>query len=75
MKTSVSKTHKIGIFPQGLVDGFGQKFDILLTFRFMQIQPEKVIGDVLVRKLAFVDNINMDLKRRRYWHFCKGDSP
>ena len=37
--------------------------------------PEKVFGDVLVRKQAFLDNINMDLKRRQNWDFCKGDSP
>ena len=36
------------------------------------IQPEKVFADVLVRKQAFLDNINMDLKRRQNWHFCKG---
>ena len=28
-ETSVSKTHKIGIFAKGLVHGFGQKFEIL----------------------------------------------
>ena len=33
------KTPKIGIFPKGLVHGFGQKFEILLTFRFNQITP------------------------------------
>ena len=43
LKTSVSKTHKIGIFPKGLVHGFGQKFEILLTFRFMQNTPRKSI--------------------------------
>ena len=37
----------------------------------MQIHPEKVFSDVLVRKQAFLDNINMDLKRRQNWHFCK----
>ena len=37
-----------------------------------KIDPEKVFGDVLVRKQAFLDNINMDLKRRQNWHFCKG---
>ena len=68
-KTSVSKTHKIGIFAKGLVHGFGQKFEILLTF-FV-----KVFGDVPVRKQAFLDTINMDLKRRQNWHFCKGDGP
>ena len=43
-------------------------------FVLCQIQPGKVFGDVLVRKQAFLDNINMDLKRRHNWHFCKGDS-
>ena len=37
---------------------------------FFKINPEKVFGDVLVRKQAFLDNINMDLKRRQNWHFC-----
>ena len=41
-------------------------------FALRKIQPEKVFGDVLVRKQAFLDNINMDLKRRQNWHFCKG---
>ena len=36
------------------------------------MHPEKVFGDVLDRKQAFLDNINMDLKRRQNWHFCKG---
>ena len=44
-------------------------------FVLCKIKPEKVFGDVLVRKQAFLDNINMDLKRRQNWHFCKGDSP
>ena len=44
-------------------------------FVLCKIYPEEVFGDVLVRKQAFLDNINMDLKRRQNWHFCKGDSP
>ena len=40
-----------------------------------KIHPEKVFADVLVRKQAFLDNINMDLKRRQNWHFYKEDSP
>ena len=35
MKTSLWKTHRIRIFPEGIVHDFGQKFEILLTFRFM----------------------------------------
>ena len=42
-ETSVSKTHKIGIFAKGLVHGFGQKLEILWTFRFMQNTPRKSI--------------------------------
>ena len=31
---------------------------------FCKIQPERVFGDVLVRKQAFLDNVNMDLKKK-----------
>ena len=41
-------------------------------FVLCKIQPEKVFGDVLVRQQAFLDNINMDLKRRQSWPFAKG---
>ena len=41
-------------------------------FVLCKIHPEKVFGDVLVRKQAFLDNINMDLKRRQNKHFGKG---
>ena len=34
-------------------------------FVLCKIHPEKVFGDVLVRKQAFLDNINMDFKRRQ----------
>ena len=44
-------------------------------FVLCKIHLEKVFGDVLVRKQAFLDNINMNLKRRQNWHFYKGDSP
>ena len=42
-------------------------------FVLCKIHPEKVFGDVVVRKQAFLVNINMDLKRRQNSHFCKGD--
>ena len=44
-------------------------------FFLCKIHPEKVFGDVVVRKQAFLDNINMYLKKRQKYHFCKGDSP
>ena len=34
-------------------------------FLLCKIEPEKVFGDVLVRKQAYLDNINMELKRRQ----------
>ena len=40
-------------------------------FVLSKIHPEKVFGNVLVRKQAFLDNENMDLKRRQNWDFCK----
>ena len=40
-----------------------------------KIHREKVLGDVLVSKQAFLDSINMDLKRTQNWHFSKGISP
>ena len=43
IKTSVYKKCKIRIFPNGLVHGFGQKFEIFLSFRFMQNTPRKSI--------------------------------
>ena len=41
-------------------------------FVLCKIHPENVFGDVLVRKQAFLDNINRDLKRRQNWHFDFG---
>ena len=38
---------------------FFQRFVLCKTHR------EKVFGDVLARKQAFLENINMDLKRRK----------
>ena len=42
---------------------FFERFVLCKTHR------EKVFGDVLVRKQAFLGNIKMDLKRRQNWHF------
>ena len=52
-----------------------QNWKFCERFVLWKIQPEKVFADVLVRKEAFLENINMDLKGRQNWHFCKGDSP
>ena len=72
MKTSITKSHKVRIFPKGLVHGFGEKFEILLTFCFIQNTPKKVFADVLVRKQAFLDNKNMLSKNAKFTFFQRG---
>ena len=44
-KTSVYEKRKIRIFPNGLVHGFGQKFEISSTLNFMQNRPRKSIWE------------------------------
>ena len=41
-------------------------------FVLCKIHPQKVFGDVVVRKQAFLDNINRDLKRSQIGIFAKG---
>ena len=41
-------------------------------FVFCKIHPEKVFGDVLVKKQAFLDNINVYLKKGKISIFAKG---
>ena len=67
-KTSVSNTHKIVIFSKEVSPK-------IWNFVLCKIHVEKVFGDVLVRKQAFLDNMNLDLKNPQNWHFCKGVSP
>ena len=40
-----------------------------------KIRQIRVFGNVLDRKLAFLDYKNMDLKKSQNWHFSKGVSP
>ena len=65
-KQRKQKTHKIGIFPKGLVNGFDEKIGNFVHISFYaKYTQRKVFAEVLVRKEAFLDNINMDLKRRQ----------
>ena len=41
-------------------------------FVLCKIHPEKVFGDFLDRKQAFLDNINIDLKEGKIVIFAKG---
>ena len=60
MKTSIKKSCKICIFQERSVYGFGQKFKMSSSFFLGKIGWEKVFGDVLGRKLAFLDHENID---------------
>ena len=42
---------------------------------YAKYTQSKVFAEVLVRKQAFLDNINMDLKRKQNGLFWKADSP
>ena len=47
-----------------------------LYFFFLgKIRQKKVIGNVLYRKLAFLDYKNNDLKKSKNLHFSRGVSP
>ena len=50
MKTSVSKTHKIGIFAKAIVHDFGQKLKFFHVLCLSKIDGEKVFADVLDKK-------------------------
>ena len=65
----------MGFLQRGLSIVLAKNWKFCERFVLCKINQEKVFGDVLVRKQAFLDNINMDLKRTQKWHFCKGDSP
>ena len=65
MKTSVSKTHKIGIFSKGLVHEFDQKIGNFDNNSFYAKYTErKVFAAVLARKQAFLDNIKYGIKKK-----------
>ena len=43
MKNKKLKSPKIGIFPKGLLHGFGQKFENFPSFYYWQNQPAKCV--------------------------------
>ena len=62
-------------FPKGSVHGLSQNYQICFFHLFRENTPKNVFGNVLDRKLAFLDYKNMDLKKSQNWHFSKGVSP
>ena len=47
IKTRISKSRKIDIFPKGLTHGFGPKMTIFPTFFLRNIGQENVFYDIL----------------------------
>ena len=74
-KHRFEKPTKLAFLQRGKSMVLVENWKFCERFVLCKIHLEKVFGDVLVRKQAFLDNINMDLKRSQNWHFCKGDSP
>ena len=61
--------------PKGLVYGFRQNYEICLFHLFRQNTPKNMFGNVLDRKLAFLDYRNNDFKKSKTLHFSKGVGP
>ena len=54
IKTRISKSRQIDIFPKGITHGFGPKMAIFPTFFFGNIGQINVLYDILERKNAFL---------------------
>ena len=72
IKTTSSKSRKIGIFPKGLTQGFGPKMVLFPTFFLGNIGQENVFYDILERKNAFLGYKNKKFKSRKIDIFQKG---
>ena len=71
MKTTSSKSRKIGIFPKGLVHGFGQKLVFFPDFYFSENSQTNVFYDILEGRNAFLHYENKKLKTSKNWYFPK----
>ena len=71
----ILKSRDAGIFPKGLLHGFGQNYQIPLSLFLAKIGQEKVFGNFLHRKLAFLDYKTSILKSRKNGIFSKTVSP
>ena len=70
------KKSKNGIFPKGLVHGFGQKLVIFQDFYFREYRPEEcvlnqksVFYDIVEGRNAFLNYTNRNMKKFKNWDF------
>ena len=75
-KQEVKKSREIGVFPKGLVHGFGQRLVIFPDFYFRENRPEEcvlnqksVFYDIVEGRNAFLDYRNKNLKKSKNWDF------
>ena len=63
-------------FPKVSVQGLSQNYEICSFHHLFRYNtPKNVFGNVLNRKLAFLDYKNMDLNKSQNWNFSKGVIP
>ena len=63
IKTNISKSRKIEIFPKGLVHGFGQQLVIFLFYYFRACRPGKCLLRYFEQKHPFLSYKNKKLKK------------
>ena len=54
-KKNVLYSRKIRYFPKGLTHDFGQKFELSLSFVFIENRTSNDVWDVLLKKEALLD--------------------
>ena len=73
IKTRSSESRKIRIFPNRLVNGFGQKLSSFLSFYLRQNRPEKCVSRYSRKEKRFLQTIKTrSLKSRKFVFFAKG---
>ena len=76
IKTRSSKSRKIGIFPKGLIHGFGPKMTIFPSFLFKEMQATKMSFTIFQSKKTPLQAIKTrSPKQSKNWHFSKGVNP
>ena len=75
IKTRLSKSRKIDIFPKGLPIVLIQKWPFFQLFFFRHIFLENVSYDILKRRNAFLAYKNKCFKKSKNSHFPKGVHP
>ena len=68
----VTKNRKIGIFPKGKSMVLVKDLRCCQFLVLYKILREKLFGYIFVKQQAFLDNGNMDLRKKQNSHFSKG---